>query len=220
MFSDFRRNSGFTVIEIILVVTIMGVFASMIAPRVQQSLKEWRVNRFSRAVLSAHQAARFEAISENRHIQVRYRIPEDEITFYHCTTLSDSGGCAEWSRHWRMSTIKPSNDSVDLWSVGDERAVDEACMYFDPTGQILNPVDRSGLSGQECESTGDNNIGSGVHITWKPNPDHEEESNHCNWNTIYVIPGSGSPTLLEYGAYPDDSGPFQHTMGSEPSCAS
>lgn len=211
------RSTAFTITELIIVVAILSVLVTMSVPTLYQSLKEWRVNQFSRSVLTAHQAARFRAITERRHLQVRYDMPENEITFYQCSDINDKGGCDSWRRYWPMGVVKPSNETVDLWSVGHDKTVAEACMYFKPSGQVFDPVDRSGAPGEDCQGPA---LGTGVHVTWRPNPKPATDvSNHCKWNTIYVLGSSGSPAMLDYGAYPSDKGPFQNTLGSKPPCA-
>jgi len=217
-----RKTDAFTLMELIVVITIISVLASMVVPFAHQSLKEWQVNRFSRSVLTAHQAARFHAITTNRHIQVRYNIPADELNFFQCKDINDKGNCEGWSRFWKMSILRPSSDSVDLWSVGKDNTVNEACMYFKPSGQVFEPVDRSDTLAASSEDCTGDSLGSGVHITWYPNPKsptHTDKSNHCKWNTIYIIGQSGSPAMLEYGAYPTSKGPFRNTLGDPPPCA-
>lgn len=218
-------NRGFTLLEVLVVIAIIGLLSSVAVPMLGQNLKRWKTNQWARMVLTSHHTARFHALSKQREVQIRYHLDnsDEKITFHICPRLDNNGECNDdsWKNLEEMNVLKADREYVDLWSVGDKTA-GEACLVYKPSGSISQPRDRSSASGEECPGSSTEEVGTGVHITWVPNPDKTQESEHCKWNTI-VHPsyGTGNPTLLQYGAYPSSSGPFQsHDISSEPSCMS
>jgi prepilin-type N-terminal cleavage/methylation domain-containing protein len=215
-----KGEDGFTLIELLLIIAIVGILATMSVPIIGENLKRWRTDQFARSVLTAHQAARFHAITKKTLIQVRYLIDQDKLNFYFCSDTKASGLCknGKWNRYAVMSPLNPPTEGVELWSVGTKKS-GEACMYYKPSGQRLKPQSRDGATGEGCP--GGNSIGTGVHITWVPNPEVSNQANHCKWNTIFHMGNAtSSPTLIPYGAYPNDDGPFQDwTIGDKPPCA-
>lgn len=207
------EDKGFTLIEFLLVIAILGILAGMSGPMIGGSLFRWRVDQFSRSVLTTHQAARFHAITNKTQIQVRYFIDQDKIEFYVCEDLDSGGSCTDWQPFTTMPTLRTPNKDVQFGSVGDKTS-GEACSYYKPNGQVAGPYNRDNASGEECP--GSDPTGSGIHVTRVPRPDVSDESNHCKWNTIYHPASTGKSTLLDYGAY----GLFDHTAGNEPPCAS
>ncbi len=213
-----KSRDGFTLLELLLVVAIFAIIATMSVPMIGQSLKTWRTDRLSRSLLTSHQAARFRAITENALVQVRYNISSDRIRFYICKNLNDSGDCpsGSWGSYPDLDQVT-FHETVDLWSVGDVRSGD-ACMYYKPNGQTAGPYDRSGTSGEECSG---NSTGQGVHITWQSNPETAPDGETaCRWNTIYhTATGTSNPVLLDYGAYPGSGAFGNWSIGTKPSCA-
>jgi prepilin-type N-terminal cleavage/methylation domain-containing protein len=206
-----KDRDGFSLLELLLVIAIFGILATMSVPIIGQTLKVWRTDRFSRSVLTAHQAARFHAITERTLIQIRYNMDKDSIRFFACSNLKDDGTCkaGNWNPYPVLAPIR-SNGTADLWSVGTKTS-GEACLYYKFNGQVAGPYDRSGASGEDC--TGDTL--SGVHITWKPNPPSANEDHSCKWNTIFhAASGTSNPIMLEYGAY----GNFGSKIGETPTC--
>ena len=68
----FRRASvaAFTLLEIVMVLSIMGIVAGIAVPNVDQAMKTYRADLAARQVLTDLQATRMRALSQN----VRYRM--------------------------------------------------------------------------------------------------------------------------------------------------
>ncbi|MFB6355985.1 MAG: Tfp pilus assembly protein FimT/FimU [bacterium] len=205
---------GFTLVELLTTMVIIGIMSAIAIPQLGQQLQKWHLNKFSRSVTTAHRTARFYALSEQREIQVRYDLDNEKITFWKNKNQGYDNSNENWTRYNRMQTMK-APDVVDIYSAGDETS-GEACIVFKRNGTSQNMADRSTASGEECPGAPSERLGEGLHLTYKPNPDPNNEP--CKFRTVYVVTNNAKPFYLNYGAYPGSSGPFQeYNLGTAPS---
>ncbi len=223
---------GFSLLELLLAMTILLLAAMVAFPLLGYSLKRWRSRQFSRSVLSAHRAARIHAMERRRRIQVRYHLDRELIRFWTCNHPDSEGVCErdDWVPFETLPPLRADPERVDIWSVGRLRS-GQACLVFTPSGYVYPPR-RAPPGSRRCEGTA---VGSGVHVTWKPPPTGGGSFSPCDWQTIYTPGiGNGRSFLLSYGAYPTepagasrgqpaDSPPtvsfHRWTMGNPPGCA-
>jgi len=88
--SYIRKNSGFTLIEMIVTVTIVAIFASIALPSFSQLIKSNRVSTSTNEFVSALVLARSEALKRSRNVRV-------------CTSsnlTSCSGSETDFSKGW------------------------------------------------------------------------------------------------------------------------
>jgi type IV fimbrial biogenesis protein FimT len=72
-----RSPKGFTLIETVVVVGVVGVLAGMAAPVVSAGLNRYEVITASQQIASTIRSARLQAVGRNRILRVRFDFPED-----------------------------------------------------------------------------------------------------------------------------------------------
>ncbi|MBK9571346.1 MAG: GspH/FimT family pseudopilin [Rhodoferax sp.] len=92
---------GFTIIELLVVIVILGVLAALAAPSFTETIKRYRVNSIRDSMTSAIQLAKSDAI--------RRRVPVTLLRTTGCgVTLSTVG---DWDCGWQMF-VDADNDGV------------------------------------------------------------------------------------------------------------
>ena len=99
-----QRGSGFTVIEIMVVLTILGVLASLAAPSFRPLIEKWRVQQAVESMKSTLYYARSEAIKRGGRITVAKNTLTSE-----CPQASTT---QEWSCGWMV--FADTNDNGTL----------------------------------------------------------------------------------------------------------
>jgi prepilin-type N-terminal cleavage/methylation domain-containing protein len=72
-----RDSSGFTLIEALLVVAVIGVLAGMTAPVVSAGLDRYEVISTSQQVAGTIRSARYQAVGKNMILRVKFDFPEE-----------------------------------------------------------------------------------------------------------------------------------------------
>jgi len=79
MFVSFRgrkmtryRERGFTLVELMIVIVVIGILAAIAAPNYQSFMAQRRLNGAARQIMSDLMAARMQAVSQNRSIKVSF----------------------------------------------------------------------------------------------------------------------------------------------------
>jgi len=70
-----RSASGFTLIEIMIVVAVIGILAGMSAPIVSSAMDRYDIIAAGQQVASTVRAGRFQAIARNDTLRVRFDYP-------------------------------------------------------------------------------------------------------------------------------------------------
>jgi prepilin-type N-terminal cleavage/methylation domain-containing protein len=119
-----RKNSGFTLVELMTTIAIIAVLASVAIPNMIAWLPDYRLRSGAAEMLSALQLARLTAIRENAHVVVQFDTGSDEYLVF----LDNGEG---------TGTVGAGNESRD----GTERVIKSGKMV--PDAQI----DSAGFSG-------------------------------------------------------------------------
>ena len=75
-----RKNSGFTLIELMVVIGIVGLLAAITVPNLISWLPKYRVGSAARNVISAVEFARLQAVRENSPVDVNFIYANDRVT--------------------------------------------------------------------------------------------------------------------------------------------
>ena len=77
-----KRNSGFTLMEMMIVIAIIGITAAIAIPNVISYLPKHRLNGGARDVYSAMQYARLKAVKEKTPVSIIFNIGTDSFTVF------------------------------------------------------------------------------------------------------------------------------------------
>jgi type IV fimbrial biogenesis protein FimT len=99
------HESGFTLIEVMVSVAILGILAALAAPSFSESIKKYRVNAIREELIASLQTARTEAIRRGRPVVLIREIDT--------TVCADTGATSDdWNCGWRMVVDADSNNTI------------------------------------------------------------------------------------------------------------
>jgi len=118
-----RKDSGFTLMEIMVVIGIVGILSAIAIPSYIQWMPKHRVGNAARAVMSAVEFARINAIKTNADVTLNFDIDNERLT------VVDAGATT-------LRTRQMPND-VDLQDSGLGTAVTfNGHGFSNATGQV------------------------------------------------------------------------------------
>ena len=77
-----KKNSGFTLMEMMIVIAIIGITAAIAIPNVISYLPKHRLNGGARDVYSAMQYARLKAVKERTPVSINFNPGANSFTVF------------------------------------------------------------------------------------------------------------------------------------------
>lgn len=91
-----HKASGFTLVEMVLVIAMLGILATIAAPRFKDQLTNLKIKAAARDIYSAFQQAKLEAVKENKPVAVVFSqgafTPEGSVGGYQLFVDDGAGG--------------------------------------------------------------------------------------------------------------------------------
>lgn len=105
-----RRSSGFTVVELMIVIAIVGILAAMAVPMFEGYIARTQVNDQISALASDIRLARSEAIKRNVQVTL---CPSDDADSDAPTCAAAADGALGWAAGWiaYAGAVAPTDDS-------------------------------------------------------------------------------------------------------------
>ncbi|MBI5845216.1 MAG: GspH/FimT family pseudopilin [Deltaproteobacteria bacterium] len=127
-----RRDGGFTIIELIMVMAMMIILATISFAGIRQVIPRWRLNNAARTVRADLLDAKSRAARDMREVRVRFATADNY--------LIERGNARAASTAWvpavTRGEIASRNFSVDYAGVSTVMASTESPVIFRPNGTI------------------------------------------------------------------------------------
>lgn len=200
MNSTSLRNRAFTFLEVLVVVSILGIIILVSFPVFAEFVHEMRKTEFSNSVFMSFKAARMNAIENQRLVRAKIELGSstnfgnDTISFEICPSpANDSGNCpVSFKPFSDLNSLTPSSPIV----------ISEVCKSGSNNGYTTGThyirFNSHGSIHAECNSFGESPY---IQITTSPIP---SESKRCSFRTVRIDNVNGFVKLYSYRRDPGE----------------
>ena len=154
MFSKLSNKSGFTLIELMITVVIIGIVAAMVAPTFDTAIKRNKYKGETKQIVSMLRTARSKAIAEKTPMGITYDYEEAKLIMF-----KEMSSPTNYKMDWGIDTVKMEMQFDSATAMGGAYLTstfsNEALMYL-PNGSASESgtIDYSYFSGEVyCNST-------------------------------------------------------------------
>ena len=92
-----RKDSGFTLIELIVIIAIVGIFAAIAVPNFLSYMPKHRLNGAARQVMGDLMAARMKAVSQNNEFKIFFLANGHDYTILDDDDNDGTADIGEWT---------------------------------------------------------------------------------------------------------------------------
>jgi len=138
-----RRPPGFSLVELMIVIALVGLLAALSAPTISNSMEQNRITDLNRAVANGFSQARQYAMRQNQAVFVDIQAGDDgSVTFYdpanrreaQSCALADDGGATDQNT---LNEVNIAEYGLDI----EIESVDPANLVcIAPNGRVLQPA--------------------------------------------------------------------------------
>ena len=110
-----HRGAGFTLVELMIVVAILGILAAVATPMILTSLPRYRLRAAARELVIDFKKARMEAVKRNRSVLLQFTLetvgnPEVGGTYQVCIDNDNDGVCNNGGSDTFLKTVTMPRD--------------------------------------------------------------------------------------------------------------
>lgn len=142
-----RQTKGFTILELIVIITIIGILAAIGLPKFQDWLPKSRVNAAARELFTEMQLARMKAISENNDYRIDFSETDNSYSIYDdgawvkTIYIDDKYSGIQFGSTTGLPKVTFTGDTVTFQPTGMISG-DEGAVYLIPADDIGSRTDR------------------------------------------------------------------------------
>lgn len=113
-----RRDKGIILVELVLVLTILGILSAISVPGILSQLPKYRLNSAARQIMSDLMWARMQAVSQNNRFKIFFLSDNHQYTILDDVNNNGSIDSGEWTQtkdiqtDYSDVTISKSSDPI------------------------------------------------------------------------------------------------------------
>jgi prepilin-type N-terminal cleavage/methylation domain-containing protein len=138
-----QHEAGFSLVEVMVVVGVVGLMAGIAIPEITAGMRRYAVTSASQQIASAIRTARFQAVSQNRAMRIRFNCPTTgqyrivEVTGGAADTAGNRCDTAAYPYPDTDPAARPNLDGPVQQLPGGTQITSTNDLQFDTSGRAL-----------------------------------------------------------------------------------